>query len=106
LSCNNTQAGDSENKDCSTVECKEEEDQCVKTQQECNVAVIATVVALTAGVIAGIVVGVVAFIACAGGASYAAFQNMGTGAVNAVVNNPLYKGENKQGNNPLYKADA
>jgi len=106
LSCNNTNAGNQDNKDCSTVECSEDNDQCEKVTRDCNSAVLITAIALTAGVIAGIVVGIVAFIACAGGASYAAFQTMGSGAVNAVVNNPLYKGENKQGNNPLYKADA
>jgi len=77
----------------------------VKKTEACAVTpvVIATTV-LAAGVIAGIVVGVIAFIACAGGASYAAFQQLGTGGTSAVVNNPLYKGDKKDGLNPLYQA--
>jgi len=103
LSCNNTAT--SKSTDCSTVSCSEEEKQCVKQDRACVVpapVIIAT--SLAAGVIAGIVVGVIAFIACAGGASYAAFQQMGTGGTSAVVNNPLYKGDKKDGLNPLYQA--
>jgi hypothetical protein len=102
LSCNNTVV---DKEDCSTVACAEEEGQCVKQDRECALPPsIIVVTGLAAGVIAGIVVGIIAFIACAGGASYAAFQQMGTGGTSAVVNNPLYKGDKKDGLNPLYQA--
>jgi len=101
LTCNATKKANSN--DCSTVSCVEREKQCVREKKTCPTTVVITAVALTAGVIAGIVVGVVAFIACAGGASYAAFQQMNTASANAVVNNPLYKSQGKQGTNPLFK---
>jgi len=101
LTCNATKKANSN--DCSTVSCVEREKQCVREKKTCAATVVITAVALTAGVIAGIVVGVVAFIACAGGASYAAFQQMNTASANAVVNNPLYKSQGKQGTNPLFK---
>jgi len=103
LSCNGTASESGTSKgDCSTVECVEEESQCVKTKRTCAVTVIVTAVALTAGVIAGIVIGIVAFLACAGGASYAAMQQMNAAGADAVVNNPLYKSQGKQGTNPLF----
>jgi hypothetical protein len=100
LACNVTKKN---KEDCGTFECVEEEKQCVKEEHKCASVAIIAAIGLTAGVIAGIVVGVVAFIACAGGASYAAFQQMNSTAANAVVNNPLYKSQGKQGTNPLFK---
>jgi len=99
IQCNTTTSS----KDCSTVACVEEKHQCVTTKKTCSQVVTITVASLTAGVIAGIVIGVIAFIACAGGASYAAFQQLNTGGANAVVNNPLYKSQGKQGTNPLFQ---
>jgi len=99
LQCNTTSSA----KDCSTVACVEDQGKCVTTKKTCVQVVAVTVGALTAGVIAGIVIGVIAFIACAGGASYAAFQQLNTGSANAVVNNPLYKSQGNQGTNPLFQ---
>jgi len=59
---------------------------------------------LTAAAVAGIVVAaVVGFVACAGGASYAVYQRMNTGSMDAIVNNPLYKNQGREGLNPLFK---
>jgi len=85
------------------MSCNEQQRQCISDKKTCSSAVTIAVATLTAGVIAGIVIGAVAFIACAGGASYAAFQQLNTGDANAVVNNPLYKSQGKQGTNPLFQ---
>jgi len=101
----NSTAQPQSNTNCDTYFCSEDSGLCSVKAQECALPqAIVIAVGLTAGVIAGIVVGVIAFVALAGGASYAAFQKMGTGGADAVVNNPLYKSQGKSGTNPLFKA--
>jgi hypothetical protein len=100
LSCNSTV---SDSTDCGTTECVEEQKQCVKEARTCPTTIVVTAVALTAGVIAGIVVGIVAFLACASGASYAAYNQLNLGGVNAVTNNPLYRSQGTAGTNPIYQ---
>jgi len=87
--------------DCGILECNEDKDQCLKTQQECFSVV--AVAGIATGAIIGIVVGVIAFVLCAGGVSWAVYQRVDTGGQDAVVNNPLYRGEKKQGENPLFQ---
>jgi hypothetical protein len=104
ITCNTTDENNPHN--CSTSECRESEKRCVLEERTCAVLelpIVITVAALSAGVIAGIVIAVVAFVACAGGASYAAYTKMATGGVDATVNNPLYKGQGRQGQNPLFR---
>jgi hypothetical protein len=101
LLCNATSGGAT---DCNTVACVEAASSCVVTEKKCAVPPgIIAVAAVSAGVIAGIVIGIIAFLACAGGASYAAFQRSNNASMDAVTNNPLYKSEGRQGNNPLFK---
>jgi hypothetical protein len=101
--CNITEDPDGEN--CNTVACVEEEGMCVTTELACALppATIAVIATITGGVIAGIVVAIVAFIACAGGASFAAYRRVAHADQSPISNNPLYRGNTNQGENPLFQ---
>jgi len=106
LNCSANSTASTNSSDCSTIACSEEKSQCAKTEQACTVWDTPTILAvtLTAAAIAGIIVAaVVGFVACAGGASYAVYQRMNTGSMDAIVNNPLYKNQGREGLNPLFK---
>jgi hypothetical protein len=102
IQCNTTSSAT----DCSTATCDENADKCQIKRKACATSVVVTAVAITTAAVIGIVVGIVAFIACAGGSSYAAFRHFNVAGNNAVVNNPLYKGDGNRGTNPLYRGDS
>jgi len=104
IQCNTTASG--RDTDCSVATCDEEGDQCRVERKACANVIVVTAAVITTAAIIGIIVGIVAFIACAGGSSYAAFRHFNVAGNNAVVNNPLYKGDGNRGTNPLYRGDS